>query len=67
MGGRFDSVNVYTSTDLKNWTFSNAILTKDSATELASSKIERPKVIYNASTNQYVLWAHYGNGTDSFP
>ena len=64
VGGRFDSVNVYTSTDLKNWTFSNAILTKDSATELASSKIERPKVIYNASTNQYVLWAHYENGTD---
>ncbi|WP_433749004.1 AbfB domain-containing protein [Paenibacillus amylolyticus] len=64
VGGKFDSVNVYTSTDLKNWTFSNAILTKDSATELASSKIERPKVIFNASTNQYVLWAHYENGTD---
>ncbi|KOY14318.1 beta-xylosidase [Paenibacillus xylanivorans] len=64
VGGKFDSVNVYTSTDLKNWTFSNAILTKDSATELASSKIERPKVIYNASTKQYVLWAHYENGTD---
>ncbi|MCK6076764.1 AbfB domain-containing protein [Paenibacillus silvae] len=64
VGDKFDSVNVYTSTDLKNWTFSNAILTKDSATELASSKIERPKVIYNASTGQYVLWAHYENGTD---
>ncbi|WP_228469727.1 AbfB domain-containing protein [Paenibacillus sp. JNUCC31] len=64
VSGKFDSVNVYTSTDLKNWTFSNAILTKDSATELASSKIERPKVIYNAATKQYVLWAHYENGTD---
>ncbi|WP_244552143.1 MULTISPECIES: AbfB domain-containing protein [Paenibacillus] len=64
VSGKFDSVNVYTSTDLKNWMFSNAILTKDSATELASSKIERPKVIYNASTKQYVLWAHYENGTD---
>ncbi|MDN8591349.1 AbfB domain-containing protein [Paenibacillus sp. 11B] len=64
VSGKFDSVNVYTSTDLKHWTFSNAILTKDSATELASSKIERPKVIYNASTKQYVLWAHYENGTD---
>ncbi|NEU61045.1 family 43 glycosylhydrolase [Paenibacillus sp. ALJ109b] len=64
VSGKFDSVNVYTSTDLKNWTFSNAILTKDSATELASSKIERPKVIYNAATRQYVLWAHYENGTD---
>ncbi|MFJ2046699.1 AbfB domain-containing protein [Paenibacillus taichungensis] len=64
VSGKFDSVNVYSSTDLKNWTFSNAILTKDSATELASSKIERPKVIYNASTKQYVLWAHYENGTN---
>lgn len=64
VSGKFDSVNVYTSTDLKNWTFRNAILTKDSATELASSKIERPKVIYNPSTGQYVLWAHYENGTD---
>ncbi|WP_230986504.1 AbfB domain-containing protein [Cohnella fermenti] len=64
VGGTFDSVNVYTSTDLKNWTFSNAILTKSSATELNSSKIERPKVIYNSSTGQYVLWAHYENGTD---
>jgi hypothetical protein len=64
VNGTFDSVNVYTSTDLKNWTFKNAILTKNSATELNSSKIERPKVIYNASTGQYVLWAHYENGTD---
>lgn len=64
VSGTFDSVNVYTSTDLTNWTFSNAILTKNSATELNSSKIERPKVIYNASTGMYVLWAHYENGTD---
>lgn len=64
VNGKFDSVNVYTSTDLKNWTFNNAILTKHSADELGSSKIERPKVIYNASTEQYVLWAHYENGTD---
>jgi hypothetical protein len=60
----FDKVNVYTSTDLKNWTFSNSILTKNSAAELNSSKVERPKVIYNASTGMYVLWMHYENGTD---
>ncbi|WP_240941396.1 AbfB domain-containing protein [Paenibacillus sp. HB172176] len=64
VSGTFDRVNVYTSTDLKNWTLGNAILTKTSATELNSSKIERPKVIYNASTGKYVLWAHYENGTD---
>lgn len=60
----FDRVNVYTSTDLKNWTLGNSILTKTSAPELNSSKIERPKVIYNAATNKYVLWMHYENGTD---
>jgi hypothetical protein len=60
----FDRVNVYTSTDLKNWTLGNSILTKNSAPELASSKIERPKVIYNAATGKYVLWMHYENGTD---
>lgn len=64
VNGTFDKVNVYTSTDLKNWTLGNSILTKNSATELNSSKIERPKVIYNAATNKYVLWAHYENGTD---
>lgn len=62
--GTFDKVNVYTSTDLKNWTFGNSILTKSSAAELNSSKIERPKVIYNAATKKYVLWAHYENGSD---
>ncbi len=62
--GKFDKVNVYTSTDLKNWTFGNSILTKNSATELNSSKIERPKVIYNATTKKYILWAHYENGSD---
>lgn len=61
---KFDRVNVYTSTDLKNWTLGNSILTKNSAAELNSSKIERPKVIYNAATNKYVLWMHYENGTD---
>lgn len=62
--GTFDKVNVYTSTDLKNWTFGNSILTKNSATELNTSKIERPKVIYNATTKKYILWAHYENGSD---
>lgn len=61
---KFEKVNVYTSTDLKNWSFRSSILTKDSAPELNSSKIERPKVIYNKSTGKYVLWAHYENGTD---
>ncbi len=58
------AVSIYSSTDLKNWTFQSNALTTTSAPELASSKIERPKVIYNATTGKYVLWGHYENGTD---
>ena len=30
----------------------------------ASANIERPKVIYNAATGQYVMWMHKENGSD---
>jgi hypothetical protein len=60
----FRAVSVYRSTDLRNWEFRNDVLTSSAASELASAKIERPKVIYNASTGRYVMWMHKENGTD---
>lgn len=57
-------VSLYRSTDLKNWEFRANILSKSSATELATANIERPKILYNASTGKYVLWAHKENGVD---
>ncbi|WIM98519.1 RICIN domain-containing protein [Actinoplanes oblitus] len=60
----FAAVSVYRSTDLRDWEFRNNVLTRSSASELASAKIERPKVIYNASTGKYVMWMHKENGTD---
>lgn len=60
----FYAVSCYRSTDLKNWEFRNNVLTQNTASELASCKIERPKVIYNSSTNQYVMWMHKENATD---
>lgn len=60
----FYAVSCYRSTDLKNWEFRNNVLTRNTASELASCKIERPKVIYNSSTNQYVMWMHKENATD---
>ncbi|GIE31048.1 beta-xylosidase [Actinoplanes italicus] len=60
----FRAVSVYRSTDLRTWEFRNNVLTSSSASELGSSKIERPKVIYNASTGRYVMWMHKENGTD---
>jgi len=57
-------VSAYRSTDLKNWTFRAHVLRHDSAPELASANIERPKILYNAPTGTYVLWAHKENGVD---
>ena len=60
----FKAVSVYRSTDLKTWEHRADVLTQSSASELASAKIERPKVIYNASTGKFVMWMHKENGTD---
>ncbi|WP_445323380.1 RICIN domain-containing protein [Paenibacillus sp. FSL R7-0128] len=57
-------VSLYRSTDLKNWEFRANILSKSSASELATANIERPKLLYNAATGKYVLWAHKENGVD---
>ncbi|MCX4978907.1 RICIN domain-containing protein [Streptomyces sp. NBC_00554] len=60
----FQYVDAYRSTDLKNWEFRNHVLTQSSASELTSANIERPKVMYNASTGKFVMWMHKENGTD---
>ncbi|WP_327185717.1 RICIN domain-containing protein [Streptomyces sp. NBC_01334] len=60
----FRYVDAYRSTDLKNWEFRNHVLTQSSASELAGANIERPKVMYNASTGKFVMWMHKENGTD---
>ncbi|MEV5713356.1 RICIN domain-containing protein [Amycolatopsis mediterranei] len=60
----FRAVSAYRSTDLKTWEFRNDVLTQSSAAELGRAKIERPKVIYNSSTGQYVMWMHKENGDD---
>jgi hypothetical protein len=62
--GTFRYVSAYRSTDLRNWEFRNHVLTQSSAAELQVANIERPKVIYNASTGQYVMWMHKENGSD---
>jgi len=59
--GGFKAVNCYRSTDLSNWEFRHALITKQSSTDLAASDriIERPKVIYNDTTKKYVMWLHW--------
>ncbi|WP_031475268.1 RICIN domain-containing protein [Streptomyces bicolor] len=60
----FRYVDAYRSTDLKNWEFRNHVLTEAGAPELATANIERPKVMYNASTGKFVMWMHKENGVD---
>ncbi|HVQ89969.1 MAG TPA: RICIN domain-containing protein [Mycobacteriales bacterium] len=62
--GTFKAVSVYRSTDLRSWEFRNNVLTQSSAAELNVANIERPKVIFNSSTGQYVMWMHKENGSD---
>lgn len=76
LGNRY--VSVYRSRDLVSWEFRNHCLTADSPAEPIRQRtdlrlrrddggkvnIERPKVLYCEKTGQYVMWAHYENGTN---
>ena len=55
----FQSISCYSSTDLSHWTYQRAALSQQSSGDLGPSRIvERPKVIYNSSTGQYVMYLH---------
>jgi hypothetical protein len=56
----FVGVNLYSSPDLKNWTFVNQILKSSSHVDLSNSAVvERAKLLHNAKTGQFILWMHY--------
>ena len=55
----FLNVPCYSSTDLATWTFVANVLTRQASGDLGPNRIiERPKVIYNKSTSQYVMYMH---------
>jgi alpha-D-xyloside xylohydrolase len=67
-GPQATGFHCYSSTDLYNWTDQGVVLarTNEPATnptnDLNSSSImERPKVIYNATTKKFVMWFHLDN------
>ncbi|MCJ1676153.1 RICIN domain-containing protein [Streptomyces sp. APSN-46.1] len=60
----FRYISVWRSIDLKSWEFRNHVLTQASHSELQLANLERPKVVYNQTTGQFVLWAHKENGVD---
>jgi hypothetical protein len=73
-------VSCYRSANLRDWEFRGDVLTLDSPfrpmdirtdPKLASgdesgtgANIERPKVVHNPVTGQYVMWMHWENGRD---
>lgn len=63
-GGQMTDIGVvmYESTDLLNWRYEGVILevSQDPNSDLfAPMRFERPKIIYNDRTKQFVLWCHY--------
>ena len=63
-GGQTTTAGVvmYESEDLYHWKYEGVILacSQDPASPLyGPMRFERPKIVYNRSTGQYVLWCHY--------
>lgn len=65
-GATFTAVACYSSTDLATWTRVGNALSRQSSGDLAAGRIvERPKVLYNSATGQYVMWVHIDNSSYS--
>jgi len=59
---QFVAHTCYSSTDFAHWTFENYVLTQQASGDLGPGRVvERPKVIYNNSTGQYVMYMHIDN------
>jgi hypothetical protein len=62
----FQAIPCYSSTDLQHWTFQGDALTEQASGDLGPDRIvERPKVIYNSSTGEYVMWMHIDDSSYS--
>lgn len=62
----FQDIPCYSSADLAHWTYQGQALTRQSSGDLGPGRIvERPKVIFNASTGQYVMYMHIDNSSYS--
>ncbi|MBQ8673016.1 MAG: beta-glucanase [Bacteroides sp.] len=57
-----EGINCYSSRDLKNWKHRGialSVCTTDTLSEISRGCImERPKVLYNEETRQFVMWFH---------
>jgi hypothetical protein len=62
-GGEMAGINCYSSPDLATWTFVNDVLpVSTTIPDLEKSElVERPKILWNASTGLWVMWMHIYN------
>src|SRR6266571_6768766 len=53
-------VSCYSSTNLLDWQREGAALTREAMSEIEGGRafVERPKVIFNPHTRQFVMWMH---------
>jgi len=65
-GSAFQNIKCYSSSDLKNWTFVANVLTRQASGDLGPNRvIERPHVIYNSGTSQFVMYMHVDSSSYS--
>jgi len=65
-GSPFQSIRCYSSQNLVDWTFAESLLTRQASGDLGPVRVvERPKVIYNDKTGQYVMYLHIDNSSCS--
>lgn len=58
-GTNFRNINCYSSSDLVEWHYEGAALTRQESGDLGPERVvERPKVIFNKFTGKYVMWMH---------
>ena len=62
----FQDIPCYSSADLAHWTYQGQALARQSSGDLGPGRIiERPKVIFNSATGQYVMYLHVDNSSYS--
>jgi hypothetical protein len=61
-GSSFQNVNCYSSSNLVDWTYIGALVSRGSNGDLGPNRVvERPKVMYNSRTRKFVLYMHIDN------
>lgn len=61
-GNGFRAIKCYESEDLVNWTFKNNVVTNTTSDLLTMCDVWAPQVVYNKTTEMYVMWLGTSKG-----